>query len=179
MKPTAWLWIVLALAVFPPPAPAQKRPDFSGAWKAVQEPPVSQSERRGALGSGWGDEFFVKQDEQRLTIERAFFTPGDLQPVMRFRYALDGSETSNAVMMGRGVQEDFSTASWDGDKLVIRSASTVDPGDGQSLKVVVTRTLSLRPAALPAWEPSLVVETKRSTVRDGLPSTTRTVYARQ
>jgi hypothetical protein len=40
-----------------------------------------------------------------------------MQPALTFVYALDGSETKNSVMMGRGIQMQPSKTAWDGDKL--------------------------------------------------------------
>ena len=59
---------------------------------------------RGDMGSGWGSTITITQDAARLTVEYAFFSRGDMQPPLKFVYALDGSETKNSVMMGRGIQ---------------------------------------------------------------------------
>ena len=67
----------------------------------------------------WGSNFTVVQTSTRLTVEYPFFTRNDMQPPLKFAYALDGSETRNSVMMGRGAQQQVSKAAWDGDALVI------------------------------------------------------------
>src|SRR5215471_9046258 len=98
---------------------AQVKPDFSGRWTA--EPPAvtpagpeqAAAERargvelrssdpapQGDMGSGWGSTITITQDATRLTIEYVFFRRGDMQPPLKFVYALDGSETRNTVMMG-------------------------------------------------------------------------------
>ena len=132
------------------------------------------------LGSGWGAEFTITQDMHGLTLERVFFSRGDLQPVLKFRYALDGSETRNVVLMGRGPQEQVSSTAWDGDRLVITTVySFVNPEDGQTETQEVTQTLALQPSRSPARSASLVVETTRSGVLGGPSSSTRTVYTRR
>lgn len=171
----------MALGILATGVAAQERPDFSGAWTGT--PPAATrgnpSERRGSLGSGWGPEFIITHDAVGLTVERAFFSRGDLQPALTFHYVLDGSQTRNTVLMGRGIQAQVSTAAWEGDKLVITTIhSFVDPEDGETMTSEVTQTLSLEPARLPAWPPSLVIETARSGVLGGPSSSTRTVYTR-
>jgi hypothetical protein len=123
------------------------------------------------MGSGWGSTITVTQDTSRLTVEYAFFTRGDMQPPLRFAYALDGSETKNSVMMGRGVQVQTARTAWDGARLVITSTYTFShPETGQPTQGELVRTLSM------PTPDSLVVETVRAGVLGGPPSTTRTVY---
>jgi hypothetical protein len=125
------------------------------------------------MGSGWGSTITVTHDASRLRVEYMFFTRGDMQPPLRFDYALDGSESKNTVMMGRGIQEQRSTASWQGDRLVIVTRHPfVNPENGQTMTMAVTRTLSLESPA------TLVVETVRSGVLGGPATTSRTVYRR-
>src|SRR6185503_5753140 len=141
---------------------AQSKPDFSGRWTTEAAGPG----RSGDMGSGWGSPITIAQDATRLTVEYAFFARGDMQPPLRFVYALDGSETKNSVMMGRGIQLQISKAAWDGDKLVITTThSLVDPASGKPATANVTQTLSLESPA------SLVVDTTRSGVLGG-PTTT-------
>lgn len=150
------------LVVSAPPA------DFSGRWAA--DPPA-MANGRGDMGSGWGTPITITQDAQRLTVEYAFFGRGDLQPPLKFVYALDGSETKNSLMMGRGVQTQSSKTAWNGDSLVITTTHTfVDPGSGKPATTVVTQVLSLESPT------SLVVETTRAPVDGGPPNTTKTVY---
>lgn len=182
----------LALAVFvlAASAAAQTRPDFSGKWASEPEPapaPAPQAgnrqtraapgrgpERRGDMGSGWGSNITVTQDANRLTVEYPFFARGDMQPPLKFVYALDGSQTRNSVMMGRGIQVQTSRTAWDGDKLVITTVHNfANPETGQPMTSEVKHTLSLESAT------TLIVEVTRSGVLGGLPSTTRTVYKKQ
>jgi hypothetical protein len=141
-------------------------PDFSGRWTADAAPVT-----RGDMGSGWGSPITINQDADKLTLEYAFFTRGDMQPPLKFVYALNGSATTNAVMMGRGVQTQSSTAKWSGDSLVITTVHTFpDPATGKALPAEVTQTLTLESAT------TLVVETKRAGVLGGPPSISKTIY---
>jgi hypothetical protein len=123
------------------------------------------------MGSGWGPNITITQDATRLTVEYMFFTRGDMQQPLRFHYALDGSETKNSVMMGRGIQMQTSRTSWNGEQLVITTLHTFNnPENGQPMTSEVKRVLSL------ASPDSLTVETTRGGVLGGPPSTTLTVY---
>lgn len=168
-------------------ASAQTRSDFSGRWTSDVEPAPAAApganpaggrggDARGGvadMGSGWGSTITVTHDASRLRVEYMFFTRGDMQPPLRFDHALDGSESINTVMMGRGIQEERSTASWQGDRIVIVTRHPfVNPGNGQTLTMTVTRTLWLESPE------SLVVETARSGVLGGPATTARTVYRR-
>ncbi len=181
MKRSTVVLAALATVILTTGAAAQERPDFSGAWTILAPPtgPGGGAASSGSLGSGWGDSFTVKQHGDTLTIERAFYRRADLQPIMKFRYSLDGSETRNTVLVGRGMQVQVSTTAWEGDKLIITTVHTEpDAGDGLTVTCEVTQTLSLVPPQLAAWPRSLVVETKRCGALGGPPSTTRTVYSR-
>jgi hypothetical protein len=123
------------------------------------------------MGSGWGSNITITQDAAKLTVEYAFFGRGDMQPPLKFVYALDGSETRNSVMMGRGIQPSTSKAAWQGDTLVITTMHAfTGPDSGKPSALEVKQVLSLESPA------SLVVETTRGGVMGGPPSTTRTVY---
>ncbi len=159
----------------------QERPDFSGVWASGAQGAGSARGAAGSLGSGWGSSFTIEQEEDTLTVVRVFFTRGDLQPALKFRFALDGSETRNVVLVGRGMQEQVSTAVWEADKLVITTVYDVPGGEGGGMVLgEVSQTLSLRPppSGRAAWPASLVVETVRGGVLGGPPSTTLTVYNR-
>jgi len=123
------------------------------------------------MGSGWGSTITLAQDASKLTLEYAFFTRGDMQPPLKFTYALDGSETRNTVMMGQGMQLQRATTAWEGEALVITTIHTfADPSTGRPATVEVKQKLSLESPT------SLVVETTRAGVLGGPSSTTRTVY---
>jgi arylsulfatase len=157
-------------------ATAQTRPDFSGRWTSEPSPAGdgqrgAGGERIGDMGSGWGSSITITQTSERVTVEYVFFARGDMQPPLRFFFALDGSETKNSVMMGRGIQMQTSKTAWDGDKLVITTThSFAGPETGQPLTSEVKQTLALESPT------SLIIETTRSGVLGGPSSTTRTVY---
>jgi hypothetical protein len=185
MKRVANILSIVTVVLLAASVTAQTRPDFSGRWTSEPEPAATvpggggqaaaaRSGGRGVsgdMGSGWGANITITQAANRLTVEYAFFARGDMQPPLRFVYALDGSETKNSVMMGRGIQTQTSKTAWDGDKLVITTAHSFEnPANGQPMKSEVKQTLSLESPT------SLVVETTRSGVLGGPPATTRTVY---
>jgi hypothetical protein len=123
------------------------------------------------MGSGWGSTITISQDAKSLTVEYAFFSRGDMQPPIKFVYALDGSETKNSVMMGRGIQTQTSHAVWAGTTLAITTTHTLaDPATGKPTTTEVVQKLTLESPT------SLVVETTRAGVAGGPASTTRTAY---
>jgi arylsulfatase len=161
---------------------AQSKPDFSGRWTTDPEPsaapaggPQGQAGQgrggRGDMGSGWGSTITITQDAATLAVTYAFFGRGDMQPPLKFAYALDGSETTNTVMMGRGIQKQTSKTSWDGSKLVITTIHTMpSPDTGKPTPVEVKQILSLDSPT------SLIVETIRSGVMGGPATSTKSVY---
>jgi len=156
----------------------QDRPSFTGQW-TVDTPPApagGRGPRGGApadLGSGWTTTFTITQDAAQLTVQYAFFTRGDMQPPTRVVFALDGSETANSVMMGRGTQTEKSRAAWDNNRLVIATTYTfANPATGAPETGKITRTLSLDPNGL------LVVEVLRHGVLGGPDTTSRTAHRR-
>jgi hypothetical protein len=123
------------------------------------------------MGSGWGPTITIAQEANRLTVEYPFFARGDLQPPLKFVYALDGSEARNSVMMGRGIQVQTSKTAWDGDKLIITTVHTfANPANDQPMTIEVKQSLVLESPTV------LIVETTRGGVFGGPPSTTRTAY---
>ena len=173
---------VIAAGILATAMAARERPNFTGAWTVSEQPAAPGSESDGStvsLGSGWGDSFVLVQDSGMLTVERVLYRPRDYQPTLKLRYALDGSESRNTLLMGRGMQVQVSTTAWEGAKLVITMVHTVaDVEDGEAVECEVTQALSLQSPQQAVGESSLVVETKRCGVLGGLPTTTRTVYER-
>jgi hypothetical protein len=169
---------------------AQEKPDFSGRWTTDPDPAAAAEAAgareggrgaggrggpgrgaRGDMGSGWGSTITIAQTATSLTVEYAFFTRGDMQPPLRFAYALDGSRSSNTVMMGRGMQTQISRAAWEG--LVLNITTThafTDPATGKPIPVDVTQALSLQSPT------SLLVVTTRPGVMGAPETTTRSVY---
>jgi hypothetical protein len=174
--------IVVGVWCFCAAASAQGHPDFSGRWTSDPEPSAATAQPArgggpgrggpvGEMGSGWGSTITVAQDAKALTVEYAFFGRGDMMQPLRFTYALDGSETSNKVMMGRGMQTQTSRTSWAQDALVITTTYPfTDPTTNKASTATVTRTLRLDSPA------SLAVETEIGGVLGGPPSKFRTVY---
>ena len=161
---------------------AQETPNFTGAWtvsEAQTGPAAGGAEPSVTVGSGWGESFTMLQDSSMLTVERVLYRPRDYQPTLKLRYALDGSESRNAFLMGRGLQVQVSTAAWHTDELVITMVHTVpDVEEGKTVRCEVTQTLSLQPPQQAVGESTLVIETTRCGVLGGFPSTTETVYQR-
>jgi hypothetical protein len=170
--------------VLGPRSEALPDPDFSGSWSTTRvssAPPTGRAAPPPVptLGSGWGDRISIVHDGDRLEVERVVFTPREIQPMVRYHFALDGSETENPVTMGRTGPAPISTTAWDGDRLVITTRYPFqDPENGRRLTSEVTQTIWLQPATRTPWEPSLVVETIRGGALNGPPSTNRTVYTR-
>ena len=166
---------VAAAVLFAASVAAQTPPNFSGRWILAPNPTsATQGGGRGApgtMGSGWGADITVTQDASTLTIEYAQFARGDMQPPMKFVYLLNGSESRNTINMGRGPQEQVSKIAWDGSKVVITTLHTFKtPQSGETMTSEITQVLSLESPA------SLVVDTTRSAVMGGQPTTTKTMY---
>jgi hypothetical protein len=156
---------------------AQAPPDFSGQWTAEPAPAATTPPTpgapppRGDMGSGWGSPLTITQDARQLVVEQALFSRYDLQPALRFVYALDGSEARNAVMIGHSTQVRLSRTAWDGQTLRITTRyPAVDPASGKTFTTEVTQTLSLESPT------ALVVAVVRAGALGGPTTTTRTVY---
>ena len=169
---------IITVALFAATVMAQAKPDFSGRWTSEPEAKTTEpgsgqpsAARVGDMGSGWGTNPTITQTADRLTVEYMFFARGDMQPPLKFVYALDGTETKNSVMLGRGIQMQTSKTAWEGAKLIITTTHTFEnPTNGQPMKSEVKQTLTL------ASPTSLIVETTRGGVLGGSAATTRTVY---
>jgi hypothetical protein len=173
----AAIWLTAVL----PGTPAPQSPaDFSGRWTlesptvaltpAVPGTPAAAS-APGDMGSGWGSTIAITQEGTRLSVEYSVFSRYDLQPPLKFTYALDGSEARNTMMMGRGEQIESSRAHWDAQTLTIRTSFHVDDRSaGKPFTAELTRKLWL------ASPTTLVVEVTRAGVLGGPASTTRSTY---
>jgi hypothetical protein len=152
---TAGLSMVLAA-----PIAAQQAPNFSGKW---------QRDDQNDLGSGWGDVITVTQNDARLQVEYAHFAKTDMQPPLILVYDLEGRETRNQVMMGRGIQMQTSRARLIGGKLNITTFHEL-LYQGKPMKSEVQQVLSLESPT------TLVVEVTRVGVAGGPPTISRSVY---
>lgn len=166
--------MLASTAMGPTARSAQAPADFSGRWTVDQSAPAEGADAasiRGDMGSGWGSPLTITQDAKQLTVEYTIYTRYDLQPPITFVYALDGSESRNTLMMGRGADVQRSRTAWDGSSLVITTAFTLpDPVSGKPFTTEVTQKLTL------ASPTSLVVEVTRSGVLGGRASTSRATY---
>ena len=144
------------------PISAQQVPDFSGQWQRADS---------NDIGSGWGDVIKVTQAGSRLQVEYALFAPSDRQPPLRFVYDLEGRETQNNFMMGRGIQMQTSRAKLIGGSLEITTFHELVV-QGRPVQSEVHQVLSLESPA------TLVVEVTRLGVLGGPPTTSRSVYRR-
>ena len=158
----------------------QTVPSFAGKWSLVSDanaPGASggalPAKGLGNMGSGWGSDITISQDAATLTIEYDRFPERDLQPPVRLAYRLDGSESRNTLLMGRGVQEQVATASWKDEQIVITTTHRVASAGAREVTSETVQVLSLETPT------SLVVETTRSAVMGGRSSTTRAVYTRK
>jgi hypothetical protein len=178
MAPLEKVFGVWALVLLAATATAQTRPDFSGRWTVPPEPSAAGASSGGSqvsstMGSGWGGEITITQTAASLTVERAQFSQYDMQPPLRFTYALDGSESRNTINMGRGPQELASKAAWREPSLVISTTYPFsNPRTGKAETIDVRQELSLDASG------SLVVTTTRVDPPDGPPSTATTKYVK-
>jgi arylsulfatase len=163
---------------------ALANPDFSGSWSTTNTSSVSIVNRTdkpsvATLGSGWGEKISILHHSGYLEIERVVFTPREVQPLITYRYALDGTTTENNIHMGRGNKPLISTTIWQNNKLVITTLFPYqDPQNGAWHKSKLIQTLWLEEPANAPWEPTLLVETYREGVSGGLPSINRTIYTK-
>jgi hypothetical protein len=112
------LSLVFAAAV----AQAQDKPNFSGSWTRVADPNAAAAGGRGGGRGGLGMTATLTQDANTLTVTRTM-QAGEIKTV----YNLDGSDSKNTMMMGRGGNsvEQISKASWEGNTLVITTNYTM------------------------------------------------------
>src|SRR5262245_16360958 len=123
----AVLAFVCALVVAPALVSGQTKPNFSGTWSRVdtdaEQASVAtagdQSSRIGSPGSGWGSPLTIRHDTTVLVVEYAHFSAYDLQPPLRFTFAMDGSDSRNDLMIGHTQSTQHSRLAWRDDKLVI------------------------------------------------------------
>jgi len=153
---------------------AAQQASFAGRWTEIPAaaPSGRGGPRAGDMGSGWGTPLTITQDASRVTVEYAFFGRGDMQAPLKFVYLLDGRESVNTVMMGRGMDQQRARATWNGNALVITTLHDFqDPATGKNMPVEVKRELSLS-------ADTLVIQTTRAGVLGAQATSTRTRYTR-
>jgi hypothetical protein len=152
--------VMMTVGVF-----AQAPPSFAGKW--TREAPAdaaagAEAGGRGGRGGfgrgGFGQDVTITQDATTITME---YTQGQ-NPVKRV-FKLDGSDSVNEVMMGRGgeMAPQTSKAVWEGNTLVITTAGA---RGGETKQV-----LSMEGA-------DLVVQQTNPGRGGGDPTTTKIVY---
>jgi hypothetical protein len=164
--------------------PALANFDFSGSWSTTELNTVSVINRTDkpktpTLGSGWGEKISIIQRLNTFEVERVVFMPRELQPLVKYKFALDGTPTENVINIGRGRESIVSTAKWEENRLIITSFYPYqDPKNGKWHKSKLIQTIWLEDAINAPWEPILIVETHREGVLGGISSINRTVYNR-
>lgn len=167
-----------------PRSPALPNPDFSGSWSTAVLNTVSaignkEKQIVATLGSGWGNQISITHGVNTLEIEKVVFTPREIQPLIRYRYVLDGSKSENVINTGRSGKPLISICKWEENRLVITTQYPFqEPQSGKWSQAKVIQTLWLQPPTGTPWEATLVVETMREGVLGGLPITNRTVYTK-
>lgn len=167
-----------ALALGATQSLAQAHPDFSGTWvraDSAERPSIASvgdaAFRRGDMGTGWGSPLTIRQDGRQLSVEYIHFIAYDLQPPIRLSFALDGTESRHALMIGHAETVLRSVAVWVYNSLVITTRSPSPTGVGATSEMRQTLTLS-SPTAL-------VIETTRPAPPGEPPAVVRTVYTRR
>ncbi len=161
---------------------ALPNPDFSGAWSTNELSTVSvinsvEKPKIATLGSGWGDKITLQQRADFLEVERVVFVPREAQPLVTYRFALDGSSTANNINMGRSSNRTISTTKWEDHRLIITTIfQNNDIEIGNMIESKITQTLWLEAPTFAPWEPTLIIETTREGVKGGFTSTNRTKY---
>jgi arylsulfatase len=167
-----------------PRSKAMVNPDFSGTWSTAVLHRVSVINRvdkplTPTLGSGWGNQISIKHTANQLEVERVVFIPREIQQLVRYHFALDGSTSENNILMGRTGKPIVSTSIWKDNRLIITSLFPFqDSKTGQWLSSKITQTLWLEAPRGTPWEATLIVETTRDGLLGGLTSTNRTVYTK-
>jgi hypothetical protein len=156
-----------------------QRPDFSGTWvradSAAERPSVAAvgdaAFQRGTMGDGWGSPLTLRQSADTLVVEYPHFARYDLQPPLRFVYALNGSESRHAIMIGHAETRLVSRAEWRDAALVI---TTRYPMPGSTTETVEVRQV----LALQSTD-TLVIGTTRPGPAGSPPMVMRVVYAKR
>lgn len=158
--------------------------DFSGSWCTAELNTVSVINRidkpkPASLGSGWGDKISIMHTADYIDVERVVFTARESQPLIHYRYGLNGSKSENNINVGRSLKPNVSsTVKMDNRYIITTLIPYQNPRNGVWGKYQLIRTIWLQEPVNPPWEPTLVVETYREGVLGGLPSTNRTVYTK-
>ena len=172
---------VLAGVVLVASLAGAQRPDFSGQWvraDSAARPTVATvgdaAFRTGDMGIGWGSPVTIAQNADSLVISWVHFSNYDLQPPMRFAYAMNGAESRNDVMIGHATSTQRARVSWRENTLVITTQHPLAAGVGtRGGSIEVVQSLTLDTAG------GLVVETTRPGLAGGPPTTVRVTYSKR
>jgi len=104
------------------------KPNFAGQWTLVPDP--SGQEQMGMMA---GD-MTIAQDDKTITVTRSIPQMGDMKSV----YKLDGSDSPNTFSFNGNDTTMTSKATWDGNKLSIKTS--FDMG-GQSAQTTMVLSL--------------------------------------
>lgn len=142
MPSRSTLLAMLVAAALVTTSAAQTKPDFSGDWVYDQSKSTvvrvnNQQVDAPALGRG----FSARQDATTLRVERTFGSP---PTAYTWTFDLTGKPTTNKLPGQNGDDEVVSTASWNGNKLVITSNRMSKDSQGRSVVTSsLERTLSI------------------------------------
>ncbi|MGE0441924.1 MAG: hypothetical protein AB7S39_15660 [Gemmatimonadales bacterium] len=162
---------------------AAQQPDLAGTWVVEADPADARSTvasagdaafRTGTAGSGWGSPLTIARTATALTVEYQVFVPYDLQPPLQYRFALDGSLSTNSIMVSHTAVPIAARLTRSGADVVIASTYPGPPDpQGRPTTVAVRQTLRL------AAPNRLLIETVRDGILGAAPVTTRTFYTRK
>jgi hypothetical protein len=131
---TAFAPLILAIAIGVASPTYAQRPDLGGTWvrldSAVARTTATTGDAafpKGDMGVGWGTPLTIVQTATQLDVVFDAFTAYDLQPKVRFRFALDGTESRNPVAMG-SAPPSRSRAAWRDASVVITTTYTAPAG---------------------------------------------------
>ena len=174
--------LLAASLVAGPTAGAQSRPSFAGDWvrldSAATSPSIAAAGdvefRTGDMGSGWGSPLTIKQSADSLIVEFTQFSAYDLQPRLRYAYALNGLESRNGIMIGHAESMQRARVSWNGATLVIVTthSAPIGPG-GRTVNTETRQSLTMRDNG------QLLIETARFGVSGGPPNIVHSVYRKR
>jgi len=118
---------VMIAFIIPASASGQAKANFAGTWaynasKSDQPPGGGQGGGGGMRGGFGGGDFVAKQEANLLTVERTRTGQDGQTVTTTMKYTLDGKESVNAGMGGRG--ESKSTAVWSADGKTLTITTT-------------------------------------------------------
>jgi hypothetical protein len=126
------------------------------------------------MGSGWGSPITISLRGDSLIVEFPYFSAYDLQPPIRYAYAMSGGDSRNVVMIGHAPSEQHGHVAWRGDTLDIITRTPVPADVGPA-----GTTAEVRYSLVLASGTSLTVVTTRAGVRGAPANVLRTAYTKR